>query len=886
MRFEIESFTIESGFELKTTGWASGGELLRTSFSEDGEARASMIFDGASGLYDLTLGYADENDGEARIAIFVDGVAVDAFVWDEDRGESAARAGAFTSRLVASVQIETGARIEIRGFRDAGERLETDYLDIVAAVGGPSATAPQNLVPLTRSTLINTSFVFTGSDAVSVSDPDGGRLTTTLQATNGSLAVGTTTAAVIITDDGATTTLSGTEAELNAALSGLTFTPDRDYLGAATLSIFTTDGAQTDVDVIDLSVDPFGDPDAIISATSGDPGFFENRLHFNYIDFPDVNSPVSRGFKSTAELRVANEGTVPLEISGFEIDGPFQLTNPAQLANVTLAPGESISVEVAFDRASHTPTPNGVNGVFSGALRIYSNDLNANVTTIDLAGHWQDRDEGGFEANINEIWEVFGFGNRIEDLPFRDPMTPFDTGGLFAALDENEVLSPYWRIADGFDEARITMIGRYSGPGEEIIRIHRPYSKSQAAVEIANLDVDTQTILPRAAPGSAIVGPGAVADPVFTSITFTNETIPDFWQGDEAFGILARNFSTDPSLNTFGEGPADPDPTEVYGHWMRMFRALDAHGNVIPNVYLGLQDLLGLNFDYNDHFLLLVGLEPVSQAPINTLPSSVVTVEDTPFAFTGPDLISVSDADAPALTREMKSFIQVENGTVTVTAAPNVTISGNGTNFLTIVAERVTDGGPDSVTRLNDTLATLVYTPNLDFDGTDVLRVTTNDRALRDVDEIAIVVTPVDDGPPPFRVEAEDFALVQGFEVASRAIASGGEIIETASNAEAVAQFVFSGADGVYDLALGYYDENDGAASMRLLVNGIALDDWLWDQDLGDSGLSPQTLTERQIADVALSDGDVIELRGFRDGGSEKLRTDYLDFLFVDDLVA
>jgi hypothetical protein len=30
--------------------------------------------------------------------------------------------------------------------------------------------------------------------------------------------------------------------------------------------------------------------------------------------------------------------------------------------------------------------------------------------------------------------------------------------------------------------------------------------------------------------------------------------------------------------------------------------------------------------------------------------------------------------------------------------------------------------------------------------------------------------------------------------------------------------------------------------------------------------------------------GSVIELRGFRDGGFEKVRTDYLDFTFVSDL--
>ena len=40
------------------------------------------------------------------------------------------------------------------------------------------------------------------------------------------------------------------------------------------------------------------------------------------------------------------------------------------------------------------------------------------------------------------------------------------------------------------------------------------------------------------------------------------------------------------------------------------------------------------------------------------------------------------------------------------------------------------------------------------------------------------------------------------------------DLIETKSNAEAVARHVFAGRDGVYDLAIGYHDEI-GRASCR-----------------------------------------------------------------------
>jgi hypothetical protein len=147
-------------------------------------------------------------------------------------------------------------------------------------------------------------------------------------------------------------------------------------------------------------------------------------------------------------------------------------------------------------------------------------------------------------------------------------------------------------------------------------------------------------------------------------------------------------------------------------------------------------------------------------------------------------------------------------------------------------------------------------------------------------------IRPVDDVPPPpvaFRVEAEAFQLVQNFAVATRAVASGGAVIEsTGAGAEQIARYTFAAADGVYDLAIGYYDENDGVARMEVWVDGVEVDDWLWSQDLGSPNLATQTLTERIIAGVELQTGDVIELRGFRAAG-EPVRTDYIDFLRLDD---
>lgn len=133
---------------------------------------------------------------------------------------------------------------------------------------------------------------------------------------------------------------------------------------------------------------------------------------------------------------------------------------------------------------------------------------------------------------------------------------------------------------------------------------------------------------------------------------------------------------------------------------------------------------------------------------------------------------------------------------------------------------------------------------------------------------------------PTMRVEAESFQFVRGFVAENRPIASGGQVIVSFDPDEAVARHVFAGAAGVYNLDIGYADENDGRAWMEVLVNGVEIDEWVWDKNLGSPDLNLRTLTEHRVAGVALAPGDVIELHGHKDG-FEPTRTDYVDFTLI-----
>ena len=121
--------------------------------------------------------------------------------------------------------------------------------------------APINFGPLTATATAGQALVFAGQSAISVFDADTANLTVTLSAEYGVLTLSGTTGLNFSGGDGtsdAAMTFSGTQAAINAALDGMTFTPDADYTGPATVSITTSDGNSTTApETVAINIDNF-----------------------------------------------------------------------------------------------------------------------------------------------------------------------------------------------------------------------------------------------------------------------------------------------------------------------------------------------------------------------------------------------------------------------------------------------------------------------------------------------------------------------------------------------------------------------------------------------------------------------------------------------------
>ena len=115
--------------------------------------------------------------------------------------------------------------------------------------------APVNTVPGAQTVAEDTILPIVG---VSVADIDSSALTTTLSVAHGILNV---TAGPGVTGNGtASVTITGTAAQINAALAGLAYTGNLNFNGADTLTVATSDGTATDTDTIAITVNAVNDP--------------------------------------------------------------------------------------------------------------------------------------------------------------------------------------------------------------------------------------------------------------------------------------------------------------------------------------------------------------------------------------------------------------------------------------------------------------------------------------------------------------------------------------------------------------------------------------------------------------------------------------------------
>jgi hypothetical protein len=343
--------------------------------------------------------------------------------------------------------------------------------------------------------------------------------------------------------------------------------------------------------------------------------FAASKLHFRTTR--DTVPPfVYNSNHDTIRIRLHNKGTSPLVITNLirsntnnwvfmKLNGANY--NPSTALPLTIASGTFADLTMQFVQATdlHVRIQE-----FFDALIIQSNDDKEPVKTLQLAGLWQRLGEGSSEPRAAEMIAHFGFktqtGFTSSDPDDGDPKKP----------KGDEIISSYFTRADPLKPVYVIQMSAYHGCCRQTETI-RWYTKGSATLNaiFTHNAIDAQSLLPTKS-----------ATRVPADGSFNTNTIFGFKVGSTDWTDSLKN------------------PGRKIG--IRVWKAIDGKGNVIPNEYIMANDYLGsafTNYDYNDNLYYVKNIKPeigtVNFSVLGPTPSALDFGEQTPGSPAGLTLI-------------------------------------------------------------------------------------------------------------------------------------------------------------------------------------------------------------------------------------------------------
>ena len=592
----------------------------------------------------------------------------------------------------------------------------------------PAFTAPTSVEAFE-----NENSTFSGANAISVTDLSGTAESMTLAVANGILTLPTTTGLTVSGNGSGLVFVSGSLSNLNAALATLKYTPNANYIGFDTLSLSdedTTDDLSVFTSVSITVVPPPPSISAPTSVTvSADSFAFTGQ---NAISIGDLAGTAEKLTLSVQEGTLALTTTTGLTVTG---NGTGSVTLTGSLSNLNTALATLI---YAPDVGYIGPD------TFVVSDEDTVDDL---TTTVDVA-----MTVNPAPPSVKAPASVTVAANGSIVFNGTNPITVTDQSGsaeemILSASEGFLLLSTTTGLnVTGNNSGSVTLIGSLSNLNTDLATLkYSPHKNYYGPDTLTLADEDTTydlvgdgsvaiTVPP---PSPTITAPTGVAatNGLFTFTGGYQISVADSVGTAEKMtlsvqqGTLTLTSVTGVTVAGNGSGTVI-----VTGPLTNLNAALLSLSYASNAGYSGF-DTLSLTDE--DTQLGTTGTASVSifnenLAPTVTGPASVIVAENNPFAFTGTNVISVSDPSGSS--EQMK--LSVLSGSLNVTTTTGLTVSGNGTSLLTLTG---------SLSSLNTDLATLHFTPTTGYTGADTLSLSDEDQAagLTGSLNVSIAVNPL-----------------------------------------------------------------------------------------------------------------------------------------------
>ncbi|WP_271271532.1 tandem-95 repeat protein [Aliamphritea hakodatensis] len=670
----------------------------------------------------------------------------------------------------ADLAADTSFAVTLSGSDDAGNPFTATVVSSHATQIAPVNTVPGALT-VDEDSLLQVA-------GVSVDDPDGNLATVQLSVTDGVLNVSLAGGATISSgaNGGATLTLSGTQAQINAALSTLTYQGGANFNGTDSLTVTSTDSSGTplsDTDSISITVTPvddaFTDDNENISVAE-DSGTSTGSVitGTSSVDGPvtvasftvDTGTGSQSSFNAGDTATITGVGTISLLANGtYSFTPNADYNGPVPVVTYTLTDGSSTDtstlsitvtpVDDAFTDADEAVSVAEDSGTSTGSVLTGTSSVDGPVTvasfTVDTGTGSQSSFSAGDTATITDVGTITLAANGTYSF------TPVaDYNGPVPVVT--------YTLTDGSSTDTSTL-------SITVTPVDDAFTDDNESISVAE-DSGIST-------GSVLTGTSSVDGPV-TVASFTVDT----GTGSQT------SFTAGQTATISGVGTISLLANGTYS-----FTPVADYNGPVPVVSYTLTD--GSSTDTST---LSITVTPVDDA--FTDDNESISVAEDSGTTTGSLLTGTSSVDGPVT---VASFT-VDTGTgsqSSFNAGDTATITGVGT--ITLVAN-----------------GTYSFTPNANYNGpVPVVTYTLTDGSSTDTSTLSITVTPVDDA---FTDDNENISVAEDSGTTTGSVLTGTSSVD---GPVTVASFTVDTGTGVQtSFSAGDTATITGVGTITLAANG------------------------------------------------------------------
>ncbi len=417
----------------------------------------------------------------------------------------------------------------------------------------------------------------------------------------------------------------------------------------------------------------------------------------DYITFHRLGDPVNRRGLTLKTpnrnvVRLHNDGTGVLEIRSVTTSDTNVFRVITALDGLTIEPGDFVDATIEF-----VGPVNGRKGISTERLVFDTNTYDEGRAPVTLRGAYSVGPEGSLEINVQEVFRSFGFATELgRDAAGKlivSPSSDYPTDEEVNSGQEGDmILSPFFVQADASEPLRMFQLSALHGPGGAPSELRLANGSVAGGVKYNHGGLYHQTLLPRLTDTSTEIAGDFVA------------------RLTDSFEIVIAGYRTS------GGTAANTRKDELLG--VRVYRAIDRDGNVIPNEYIVNQDYIAngcgrgsANCDWNDNTSYIINARPVGVPTASGLEDQVAvsgqrsryTVADSfDLGYPGNRLLYSAELVDGG---ELPDWIELDAATGTFTFAPpagalgqvaDIAVTATDYNLLTTSAifSVSVDGGP------------------------------------------------------------------------------------------------------------------------------------------------------------------------------------------------